>query len=321
MGRIARNDSTAALSWPGSSVAINFEGTDATVKLKDETGNNYYYAIVDDREPTLIKPDTLLKTYTIAAHLRNGYHNALLYKLTESRAGKTWFYGFELNNRAIVLPTQKRTKSIEFYGNSITVGYSVDDTMGDSGEPRFCNNYFSYAGITARHFKANYTCIAKSGIGLMLSWFKIIMPEMYDRPEESDSINKWDFKKSTPDIVVIDLGQNDSWLVTKKDHPQFKNRFGVYPPDEAYIVKCYTEFIQTIRGKYPNASIIVTLGSMDATKEGSPWPGYIAKAGTWLYDKKVYTHFFPYINTNKHPKRKEQIAMANDLIRFIESLP
>ncbi len=319
MGRIVHTDSTAALSWPGSSVAINFEGADISVTLKDETGNNYYYVIVDDGEPTKLQPDTVRKTYTVATNLRKGYHNALLYKLTESRVGKTWFYGFELNKEAKILLPAKREKNIEFYGNSITVGYSVDDSVGDSGEPRFMNNYFSYAAITARHYKAGYTCIAKSGIGLMLSWFKIIMPEMYDRPEETDSINKWNFKQYSPDVVVIDLGQNDSWLVLKHDHLQFKNRFGVYPPSEGYIVKCYKEFIETIRSKYPNASIIVTLGSMDATRYTSPWPGYIEKAVAQLKDDKIYTHIFPYNNTNKHPKRKEQTAMAKELIYFIDN--
>lgn len=318
MGRVNQTDSATILSWPGSSVAIRFTGSEVAVRLKDETGNNYYYAVIDSGNPVKLRPDTTNRLYPLATHLRQGSHTALLYKLTESRAGKTWFYGFELEHSARILAPKNPTKSIEFYGNSITVGYSVDDTVGDSGAPEFCNNYYSYASITARHYKANYTCIAKSGIGLMVSWFPLIMPEMYDRLEEADTLTKWDFTHNIPDVVVIDLGQNDSWLVLKPQHAQYLNRFGSTPPDEAYIINAYKHFIQSIRKKYPTASIVCTLGSMDATKEGSLWPGYITKAVQAVNDKKIYIHFFPYIHTNKHPKRKEQMAMADDLIRFID---
>jgi hypothetical protein len=57
---------------------------------------------------------------------------------------------------------------------------------------------------------------------------------------------------------------------------------------------------------------------MDATRDGSPWPGYIEKAVAGLKDKGIYTHFFPYKNTPGHPSEKEQQVMANDLIAFME---
>jgi len=57
---------------------------------------------------------------------------------------------------------------------------------------------------------------------------------------------------------------------------------------------------------------------MDATKEGSPWPGYIEKAVAQIGDKNILTHFFPYKNTPGHPSVKEQQAMADDLIGFID---
>ena len=57
---------------------------------------------------------------------------------------------------------------------------------------------------------------------------------------------------------------------------------------------------------------------MDATKAGSKWPGYIDAAVASLKDKNVTTHFFPYKATPGHPKLKEQQAMADALIAFIE---
>ncbi|MEO5907976.1 MAG: hypothetical protein ABIR50_04410, partial [Ginsengibacter sp.] len=146
----------------------------------------------------------------------------------------------------------------------------------------------------------------------------LIMPEMYNRLDPTDSTSKWDFSKYTPDLVVINLFQNDSWIVTMPDNPQFKARFGTTPPDKRQIVKAYKDFVQTIRTTYPKTPIICMLGNMDITKEGSPWPGYVQKAVDELHDKKIYTYFAPYKNTFGHPKIKEQKILADGLIKFID---
>lgn len=318
MGRVGREDSATIIYWSGSSVTMTFTGSEVTADLKDQVGENYFYSIVDDSVISKIRLDSARHTYTLATHLNKGsLHKVQLFKLTEESAGKTWFYGFETDGMGVAL-LPKQHKKLEFYGNSITAGYSVDDTTKDSGKPEFFNNYYTYAAITARHYGADYYNISKSGIGLMLSWFPVIMPELYDRLNPLDASSKWNFGKYVPDIVVIDLLQNDSWLVTKHDHPQFKARFGTTPPDTAYIINAYQRFVTTIRNTYPEASIICTLGSMDATKEGSPWPRYVSQAVAGLHDSKVYMHMFAYKNAPGHPKRKDQKLMAESLIKFID---
>ena len=144
------------------------------------------------------------------------------------------------------------------------------------------------------------------------------MPEMYNRLDPTDSTSKWDFSKYTPDLIVINLLQNDSWIVTMPNNEQFKKRFGSKPPDEAEIVEAYKNFVQTIRSTYPKAPIICMLGNMDITKKGSPWPGYVQKAVSQLHDKKIFTYFAPYKDTYGHPKIKEQVTLANGLIQFID---
>jgi hypothetical protein len=144
------------------------------------------------------------------------------------------------------------------------------------------------------------------------------MKEMYDRLDPTDSTSKWDFAKYTPDIVVINLFQNDSWIVEMPENEQFKYRFGTKKPDENFIVNSYKNFLESIRDKYPQANIICALGSMDATREGSPWPGYIRKAVSQFNDPKIFTRFFKYKNTDGHPNISEQKEMAESLINFIE---
>jgi lysophospholipase L1-like esterase len=144
------------------------------------------------------------------------------------------------------------------------------------------------------------------------------MPQMYDRLDATDSTSKWDFSKYTPDVVVINLFQNDSWIVKLPDNPQFKARFGTTPPTDKFIINAYANFVKSVRSKYPKAHIICILGSMDATKAGAPWPDYIQKAVDGLNDKNIYTHFIPYKGTPGHPNAAEQQAMANDLEGFIQ---
>ena len=320
-GRIVMDKDAAELSWSGTTVTLCFRGTNLSAILKDADTADYYNVIIDDKPILKIHTDTTRKKYLLASGLTNTKHKATLFKRTEWALGKTRFYGFETSSATEVLPPPPLPeRKIEFYGNSITCGYGMEDSSGnDSGQGYFENNYLSYAAITARHFNAQYSCIARSGIGVMLSWFPLIMPEMYDRLDATDSTSKWDFDQYTPDIVVINLFQNDSWLIKMPQHAEFKHRFGTTAPGESFIVESYENFVKTIRSKYPGAYIICVLGNMDATKQGVPWPGYVQKAVGNINDPKIFTHFFEYKNTGGHPKIDEQQKMADSLIGFIES--
>ncbi len=317
-GRIVFKRDAAELSWPGTSVTLNFQGTGISAQVKDGDTSNYYNVIIDNDSIYKIHFDTLKKTYSLASNLPYGKHSIQLFKRTEWDKGKTWFYGFEFNEKIkLPEPSKPPNRKIEFYGNSITCGYAIEDTVQDSYVGYYENCYDAYAAITARHFNAQYYLIAKSGIGITISWFPLLMPEMYDRSDPTDSNSKWDFSKYTPDVVVINLLQNDCWLVNKPDHEQFKNRFGTKPPGEEYIIRSYKNFVQSIRNKYPEAQIICMLGNMDITRKDSPWPGYVQKAVAPLNDNKIFIFFAPYKETPGHPKAAEQKLLAQGLIKFI----
>jgi len=320
-GRIAmRNDSSAELSWPASSIKINFSGPRIIAVLRDEKSDNNYNVIVDGAVVSVLHPLQEKKEYVLADNLSVGNHTLELFKRTESSMGKTWFYEFKFPKGSEILPPPPLHKrKIEFFGNSITCGYADIDSEGkDRGTSTYENGYISYAALIARHFDAELHNTSKSGIGITVSWFPLVMPEMYDRLDATDPYSKWNFSKYKPDLVVINLFQNDSWIVKLKDNPEFKARFGVTPPGDEIIIKAYRKFVKDVRAKYPKASIICTLGSMDATKDGSPWAGYIEKAVSELKDEKIYVHIIPYKNTPGHPSAKEQQAMADNLIDYID---
>ncbi|MEO6870369.1 MAG: SGNH/GDSL hydrolase family protein [Ginsengibacter sp.] len=319
-GRIAYTTDAAELMWPGTSVTINFVGTAISGTFKDQDTANYYNVIIDKNEFHTIQFDTLKKTVVLASGLTYGKHSLQLFKRTEWDKGKTWFYGFQTNSKTKLLKPNKLPKrKIEFFGNSITCGYAIYDSAKDFPYGYYENNYEAYGAITSRHFNAQYHCTSKSGIGIMVSWFPLIMPEMYNRLDPTDAGSKWKFSKYTPDLVVINLFQNDSWIVNMPENPQFKDRFGNHAPSDSQIVRAYKNFVQMVRSTYPQSQIICMLGNMDITKEGSPWPGYVKEAVDEVHDKMIFTYFAPYKNTYGHPKVKEQTELADGLIKFIDT--
>ncbi len=312
------------LYWPGTSLKINFEGTEIKALLKDQYAENYYTIIVDKDSILTINLDTVKHFYTLVEGLPQGEHSIELFKRTGWMMGWSDFYGFKLNDEAKLLPPppdQKRR--IEFFGNSITVGISnmpgADDGTGEEDPYHgHTNNYYSYAAITARHFDAAYHNTSRSGIGITISWSQWIMQDIYNRLDPKNPESKWDFSLFTPQVVVINLFQNDSWLVNNPDYPEFKKRFGKKAPSKKEIIAAYKKFLVSLRKEYPDAAIICTLGSMDATEKGSPWPGYISKAVKQTNDDKIFTLFFPCKETRGHPSIEEHRKMAAQLIAFIE---
>jgi len=319
-GRINFEDEMAPeIYWPGTQIEITFKGEELRAKLKDEKGENYFNIVIDDDSVRYVRLDTIERLYTLAKGLPDGKHNIKLIKRTEWDLGKTWFLGFEITNGKLMQMPERNRRIIEFFGNSITAGYAIEDlTGGDSPDSIYTNNYKTYGAITARRFNADYYGTVRSGIGIMISWFPLIMPEMWDRLDPTDPASKWDFSKVQPDLVVVNLFQNDSWLVHMPEEPTFEQRFGNEAPDEEKIISSYVDFISKLRGVYPETPIICALGSMDATREGSPWPGYVTTAVENLDDQELYTLFFPYINKPGHPRVEDNRKMADQLISFIE---
>jgi hypothetical protein len=317
-GRVVKNDSIT-IFWSGTSIKLKFKGNYVKAFLRDEKGKNYFNIVIDEDSVSYIKLDSGKHYYTIASGLGDGEHTVELIKRNEWETGKSWFYGVQVTDGELLSPSQERAKVIEYYGDSITAGYAIDDnTGGDSPDSIYTNSYYTYGAITGRHFKTDNYYTVKSGIGITISWFPLIMPEMYNRVDPTDSLSRWDFKQVTPDLVIINLFQNDSWLVLQPEHESFKQRFGTTAPDKRQLVNAYKDFVKSIRTEYPNTPIICALGSMDATKAGSPWPGYVTTATKELNDQNIYTLFFPYMNKGGHPRRADNVVMANILIKFIE---
>ena len=319
-GRIDFADPSApSVSWPGSSIKANFTGASLAIKLDDQLGKNYFNVIVDGeaQHPYVLEAKKGEQIYEISSALTPGNHSVEIYKRTEGEEGATLFKGLVLDADAKLLaPPARPTRRMEIYGDSITTG--MGNEGADNGIDHLLsekNNYWAYGAITARNLNAESHTISQSGIGIMISWFPFIMPQFYDQLSAvGDNKTEWDFTRWTPDLVVINLLQNDSWLIDreKRLHPI---------PSDAQRVQAYIDFVRSIRAKYPSAQIVCALGSMDATANPK-WPGYITAAVERMKkenkDTKLDTIFFEFTGFGGHPRIAQHQANAEKLTAFIK---
>ena len=319
-GRVDFSDKKVPqISWPGTSIKANFTGTSLALTLDDRLGKNYFDVFVDGetQHPFVLEAKQGEQTYVISTALKPGSHSLEIYKRTEGEEGATGFKGLLLDADAKLLPAPARPiRRIEIYGDSITSGAgnegadnSADHLLSEK------NNYWAYGAITARNLNAELHTISQSGIGIMISWFPFTMPQFYDQLSAvGNNDSRWDFTRWTPDVVVVNLLQNDSWLIDRE------KRLQPIPSDEQRI-QAYIKFVRAIRAKYPKAQIICALGSMDATAN-EKWPGYISSAVAKMKkthkDDKLDTIFFEFTGYGQHPRIAQHKANATLLSAFIK---
>jgi hypothetical protein len=313
-GRSGITNGNPILYWGCASVEARFEGTSLGVKLKDQSGKNYYQVIIDGGAPMRFKALSGIKTNMVASNLTAGVHQVQLFRLTEGDQGWTEFQGFVLDaGKTLQTPPAAPQLKIEFNGDSITTGLGDEATDITNDLNRvFQNNYLAYSAITARNLGAEIHCIAQQGIGIFVGWMSptMEMPDIWNRLAPKTNAALWAFSNWTPNVVVVNLLAND------------KARLETLTPipTEVQIIQYYTNFVGGIRAVYPNAHIVCALGSMDATAEGSPWPGYIHQAVVQMADGNMSECIFPYIGVAGHPRIVHHQAMADQLTAHIRSV-
>ncbi len=305
-------------SWPGTMIQTGFTGRSIALVMDDHYGMNYFNVFIDQDwdNPIVIKGEKGKKTYPIADSLSDGEHVLTITKRTEGEEGATTFYGVLLaDDGQLTAPPPRPDRRIEFFGDSITSGMGNEGPEGGPDDNKAeKNNFLAYGAITARNLDAEYVSTSQSGVGLMTSFVGFTMQEFYDQLSAIDDNNSvWDFNRWTPHVVVINLFQNDSVLVEERLDPV---------PDDEQRIAVYYDFVRRIRGHYPEAYIICTLGTMDASKPGSPWPGYIhAAVDRWKAeadDKRIDVMIFEFKDFYQHPRVRHHRENAEVLTAFIK---
>lgn len=165
-----------------------------------------------------------------------------------------------------IAPTATKEVRIEYIGDSITCGYGVDGVLGDTYATSNEDATKAYAYLSAQAVDADYSLVSFSGHGIISGYTgdgtiqdKQLVPPYYTKlgnsygnfaSELAPSSIEWDFSEFVPDVIVINLGTNDSSYCGTDEERCLAYQTG------------YIEFLKNIRDKNADATILCTLGVM-----------------------------------------------------------
>lgn len=311
-GRFDLSDPTAVgVVWQASRIFLEFEGDGLTLRFADLKGQVFFDAELDGRGSVVeLRPGTAPAGATFA-HLGSGTHRLMLFKRSEAAAGSVRFLGAELAANATTLAPAAASSRLkmEFFGDSITAGACNEDGAKDQWDDRRTHNSaLSYGAFVAGAFQADFRDIAVSGMGIATGWTEVKAGEMWDRVYPVASSPRADLKAWKPDVLFINLGENDDSFTRSRQQPF---------PDEAFV-RGYVSLVQGMRRVYPNAEIVILRGGMygGALSERlrKPWETAVAQLETT--DRRV-THFVFTHHATLHPRVSDHWAMAGELIAWL----
>jgi lysophospholipase L1-like esterase len=312
-------------SAPGVSITTKFNGTQVGFKLKAGGNANYYAAVVDDREPVIIRA-TLAGEFMVAKDLPAGDHLLTIHKRSEAKNGSGIFFGIATDGK-LIAPPAKPTRKIEIIGDSISAG---DGMLGPNNSDG-CNQQKTpwgtmhdapntYGAVLSRALKAEYHITAVAGIGLIRNYDSFDarpMPAVYDLvfTQNKEATPVWDHKKFIPDAVIINLGTND-FSPGSSPRP--------YMTVEEFVPAMKT-FYTKLRGYYADASFFFVSSPMldDGWPDGQPsltnQETALQQVVTDLKEDNVF--YFDIGSYGKgcgtHPDVSEHAEMADKLGAFI----
>ncbi|GHV12802.1 lipase [Fibrobacterales bacterium] len=261
---VSGKDTLARTSWSGTEYTLAFEGSKVSINLKSPA--NVFGVVIDGKEfPPLDLSTNSDELHLLAEKLEKGLHIVSVAKRTESSQGDDIFKGFEIVGvpKADALPPPPKLK-IEFFGNSITAGYGVLDSVKEHDYAPITEDVFSsYAGVAAKELHAQMRTVAFSGRGIFInhpdSKDDRPLPAFFDKLGVNTTADTADLSSNwQPDIAIIELGTND-----------FSRSVA---PDSAKFVNAVIDFAKAIRKKYADANIVILDGPMlnDFYPEGVP---------------------------------------------------
>ena len=211
---VAERDGALRFGWPGVYFEGRFSGTGVHVVI--DKGPDRLRLLIDGVEKARFERAGAVDARI--GGLSKGEHRFRLEKLAESQSDSSRLVGFyPLDGGKALAPPARAGRSIEFIGDSYTVGY------GDTAPGHSCtqaeihdttDTQQAFGPLVARHFGADYRVIAFSGRGVVRNYGGsapgVAMPDLYPRLIPSDpATRETGPSRWHPQIIVINLGTND----------------------------------------------------------------------------------------------------------------
>lgn len=315
-----QDKTTYTYQWPGVYFEAAFKGGSVDAKIDDDQNDLYFY--VDGvHKLTLTRPG---KTTVSLKDLGPGRHVVRLEKASETQSTVGRFEGFFVPSSDDVLPAPTYARHIEFIGDSYTVGYgdqsrgqtcTVDDVAATT------DTSAAWGPAVAKHFNADYRMMAFSGRGIVRNYNGIVPGEtlpvlypytLFDRSVAAPA-DGW-----TPDAIVIGLGTNDfstplnpgeKWATRDQLHADY--------------VRTYADFVKMLRGKYPNAHIVMMAPDNNAGETATQMQAAAALAqseGVGDLETVVFTGL-DWQGCHAHPSLKDEAILSKLVIEHLAALP
>lgn len=324
----------------------------AVVINKRRWSDSWIGALADDKQyKILLEKNGEPEVVTLTEGLeKDTIHDVTLFKRMDQCHEYT-FLGFLMEYGARVEKARRLPrKKLEFYGDSITDG-GVAEALDYVRRPdpehngEYNNAYFSFAWATARKLHAQAHIVAQGGIALMdgtgyyenrngKAGMESCFDKVYFYPadefqtedkqkktvQEKDTIGlpalqrmeKWNFARYTPHVVVVSIGQNDAW-------PEDFMREDFYGEKAQEWRNHYKNWILSLREIYPQAWIVLTTSPL---YHHPGWDRSIGRVCTELNDPRIVHFLFEETGrgTPGHVRVPEAMTMALELSGFIEGL-
>lgn len=317
MGRTeARPDHSVAFNYPGVTAMLRFDGP--ALEMQADPGSGYFMVEIDSLQPRKVMFGAQDSVLVVADSLPVGEHVARITYAVE---------GFEMNPaiRGFALPQggefrqapDRPLLKLEFIGNSITCGYGSE--VDDPSKPfDYATENFTdtYAYRVARGLDADFNVVARSGIGVYRNYGdkregsdSLTMPREYGRTMLYRPDTEWDFSSFQPDVVLINLGTND----TSEDNY-----------DIVLFENAYDAFLSDVRAHNPEAKIVLLCGPLLNGKRLDDVTGVLDR----LAEKHPGVSRFDFTPANGslgygaswHPSRARHARMADELLDHLHQM-
>ncbi len=254
MGRTYAENGVRYFSWTNAGFEFNFKGTGAscTIHSNAATGTNlgYLKVYVDGVHTKTITLGVAKQSVVLATGLSDEAHTIRVIKRTNGRSSSAGVSRIWLEaGGKIYQPNAVSTRTMQFVGDSITVGYGSDNPNGETEWSTATEDgTITYAALTAQYFSAENHTIAVSGRGIVKNVggdSDDFAPAMYEYTDWRKH-DQWDHSQYVPDVIVINYGTNDKSA-------------GVSAAD--FKVGCKA-FVQQVRKDNPTSIIIYAYGFM-----------------------------------------------------------
>ena len=153
------------------------------------------------------------KTITLATFTGNYFHTVRIVKQTEISNSDARLKSVSMTGYLTKAP-EERKHYIEFYGDSLTAGYSniatKDYPTDQEGDAIYQDATQTYAFLASEALNADCSILAMSGVGIDKGWTSNNFMHYFGKQSYRRGSAAYDFKgERVPDLVVIHLGAND----------------------------------------------------------------------------------------------------------------